>query len=284
MLRTLEGHDAGIDVLAAFSRKHLLASVSLDGTIKLWSLPKGELTNTLPGPTGMACGLATTPDGKVLASANVDGRVVFMSPPAWKPIKTLQTGFRSTAFVIAPDGKMLALAGSDGRITLWSVPGGKPIKTLAGHEGSVSALAFTGGTLISGGTDGSIKLWSLSDGEMIRKLEGHAEAVSALAITPDGRLLASGDRGGVIKLWSLPDGRVTNTLLGAVVSAKPAGGSEEPPPAAEPPEVPPSDEPPEQPSDEAPAEPDHDSGGSYGGGTFTTGIRIDGLPTVIVSK
>jgi WD40 repeat protein len=147
----------------------------MDNTIKLWSLPDGELLKTLGGHRDEITALAMSPDGTLLASA----------------------------------------ARLDDDISLWSLPGGTLFKTLEGHTDFAVALAMSpdGMLLASGSVDDTIKLWSLPEGELLKTLEGHTDSPAALAMSPDGKLLVSGSGDETIKLWSLPEGEFASCLM-----------------------------------------------------------------------
>ncbi len=69
---------------------------------------------------------------------------------------------------ISPSGKQLATLDKDERtINLWDVTTGKAIGALRGHEGPVSALAYSpdGQRLASGSADKTIRLWDAGVGK-----------------------------------------------------------------------------------------------------------------------
>jgi WD40 repeat protein len=53
----------------------LLASASLDHTLKLWDMPAGKERATLKGHGDVVAAVAFNPDGKLVASGSADGTV-----------------------------------------------------------------------------------------------------------------------------------------------------------------------------------------------------------------
>ena len=56
----------------------MIASASLDGTVRLWSIT-GSLLKTITGHTNGVYGVSFSPDGKTIASASWDGSIKLWS-------------------------------------------------------------------------------------------------------------------------------------------------------------------------------------------------------------
>ena len=76
LLRTLEGHPAGVLGLAFSSDGTMLASLSRDGTVKTWQVHTGkQLLNIATGAASSGPAVAFHPLGQVLATGNDDGEI-----------------------------------------------------------------------------------------------------------------------------------------------------------------------------------------------------------------
>jgi WD40 repeat protein len=122
--------------------------------------------------------LAFSPDGKVLASASLDGRVNLWNPATGQQVAALgDTRYFVLCLAFSPDGKTLASGGMEekpwtsstavdttGVLRLWDVPTGKCLATFRDLDNVIVAAAFSPDSttlLASGGKDGTIRLWDI---------------------------------------------------------------------------------------------------------------------------
>ena len=218
----LKGHTDVINCLAISPDGVLVASGSLDNSVRLWNLSSGQEIKTLSGEEGhkgaINC-LAITPDNKTLISGSADGKLKLWDLPGGILRKTL-TGHTDevNCLAISPNAKLLASGSLDNGIKLWSLPNGNELKEIKEHVGSIWSLSFSpdGHVLASGGglADHSIKLWTVPECAPIQTLEGHRGLVRCLSFSSNGKILASGSGDNTIRLWQLSDGRELKALKG----------------------------------------------------------------------
>jgi WD40 repeat protein len=120
LFKTIQAHNSTV-MNAAFSPNgELIASVSEDKMVKLWSRD-GKLLHTLKGHDSGIWSVAFSPDSQTIATGSNDGIIKL-----WKSDGTLLTnlighsaGVKGLAF--APDGKTLASAAEDKTVILWNL-------------------------------------------------------------------------------------------------------------------------------------------------------------------
>jgi WD40 repeat protein len=138
--------------------------------VLLWDVATGKEVRRFAGPRDSIKTVAFSPDGKTLAAASRDGRIVLWEAATGKEVLHIlahpnhkDATFAGTpCLAFSPDGKTLASASTDRTIRLWDPVTAKELATFQG-DGAVYALAFgrDGKTLISGGADTAAIIWDL---------------------------------------------------------------------------------------------------------------------------
>jgi WD40 repeat protein len=131
-----------------------------------------------------------SPDGNLLATADLDGRVILWRTRAWTPVRTLIHGSEVYALAFSPDGKMLASTGGDRRVILWNTMTGKQLRIVANERRAPSVAFAPDGELLIGAEDGIVHFVEPSTGKENRTLNTGG-AGSALAVSADGGTLAT---------------------------------------------------------------------------------------------
>ena len=214
---TLTGHTDEVSDISFSPNSKILASCSMDNTIRLWRMPDGQLLATLTGHTDEVSDISFSPNSKILASCSMDNTIRLWRMPDGQLLATL-TGHTDEVSDISfsPNGKILASCSGDNTIRLWRMPDGHPLATLTGHTKWISDISFSpdGKILASCSGDNTIRLWRMPDGHPLATLTGHTKWISDISFSPDGKILASCSGDNTIRLWRMSDGQLLATLTG----------------------------------------------------------------------
>ncbi|MGA2279396.1 MAG: hypothetical protein ABSG80_03735 [Verrucomicrobiota bacterium] len=209
-------HTTNVTAVSFSKDGTLLATASMDQTIKIWSANKGTIQQTFTGHTNGVTSVAFSPDGSKIVSGCMDGTVKVWDSSGNCLVTIPAHTLPVTATLFSTEGSLVISGSDDGTIRLWSAADGSAVRTLGGQNYFIGAVAVSpDGTLCaSAGGDETIQVRKTSDGSLVQTLAANTNYVSSLAFSPDSARLASG--GGpldpTIKIWQISNGALLNTI------------------------------------------------------------------------
>lgn len=156
-----------------------------------------------------------SPDGKLLASANLDNNVTLWDAETCEEIRTLYghtAPVRCVAF--SQDGNWMASGGDDQTLMVWNTTTGQNVNIFKGHSGPIRSIAFSFNALhvVSAADDGLARIWNVYRDQEAFSLEGHTEGLTSAVFSPDGLRVVSAGQDLAIKVWFSMSGTEEQTL------------------------------------------------------------------------
>jgi WD40 repeat protein/serine/threonine protein kinase len=221
--RTLQGHRGAVQDVAFSPDRRLLASGSLDGTVRLWEVATGKELRTLTAESGAINCVAFCRDGGVLAAGSASGLVTLWDLATSLPTRTFAAHDILLDLAFSPDGRRLATAGQT--VKLWDVE--KPStehapRELQAGQGVILAVAFSpdGRLVASSRNDGTagtggIEIWEADTGKRLRTIRSPSrEPAMDFAFHPDGQRLAAAQLFEGVVMWDVKTGREAGRVEG----------------------------------------------------------------------
>ena len=213
---SLEGHTAEVLSLDFSPDGNLIASGSIDNTMRIWDVRDVRLLRTMHGHPFPILTLKFSPNGSFLVTGSTDsiGRIWRVSNGNLVGTLEGHAGWLNN-LDISSDGGLIATCADDYTVRIWRFLDTKQIQTIDEGMSIVSQVAFT--------PEGDELTWSESNGNVrVRQLEGSWShlfnetntAASSIAVAPAGDMLVSGHSNGTLRIWDLGTGELLYNLSG----------------------------------------------------------------------
>ena len=212
----LAGHSQPIRSIVLSPDGKLIASGSIDGTIRFWTASSGAPRSQIKLDAKVV-DIAFSPVGGLIASASDDGLI---------RIWTLATGALAAelkghagqvnAIAFSPDGAHLVSGGDDKSVKIWDVATGKIRFSVSDYKEAVKSVAFSpdGKLIASSGITQPTRLMDSGSGKTLLEMTGHFFMTNIVRFSPDGRQLATGGEDSDARLWDVATGKQLLLLHG----------------------------------------------------------------------
>lgn len=176
--RMLTGHRKAVTDISFRPDGLVLASTSLDRTLRLWDPFSGKPINVLMGGhRDWIRSVAYSPDGKSIATGGDDGAIRLWSAETGDRVFRFaahEDWVRSVTY--SPDGNFVAAGSRDGWVTVWEIDSLQQIAQIGPFSGGVSRLCFHhGGHWLAIGSHNQVSLCDPRTGTILRRLPAIGE-------------------------------------------------------------------------------------------------------------
>lgn len=199
-------HAEPIVALALSPDAKLVATASLDGSLRLWHLDGTAATGPLRHARGAVTSVAFFPDGKHLVSGGEDGTARLWDLRG-RPGLVLLHGAALRVVRVSPDGRKILTGGADNRARLWDGDSGGALAILP-HPAPVGSAAFSrdGALVVTASDDHAARVWQVRDGAPVGRSLSHKDNLATVEISPDNRRVLTATVEDGAKLWELRSG------------------------------------------------------------------------------
>ncbi len=200
--------EASVSTIRVLPNERLVAAGSVENTVTLFELDKGEVGSWKSAEEEWVSCLAISGDGRAVAAGSIHKSLaVADSRSGLKLFRRMEHMESVTAVAWSADGKLLATGSADATARIYNSEGDL-VREIKRIRSAVTAIAFSPNKqfLAVAAVDLSIRIFNLDTGQLVKMMFGHTKPIETLAFHPNNWLLASGSRDGTLGLWNCAKG------------------------------------------------------------------------------
>lgn len=204
----LRAHSKGIIDMAFSPNGNLLATCSMDRSVKVWDLDKALAILTFKsGENSYTARVAFSPDGRWLFRGGIDENVHLVNVFTGQE-DILMTNQKDAIVngAFSPNGKTLAVVTDNNRVLLWDLTNRSLTHTYQVNGEFIYKTAFSsnGLALALADVNGAVTLLNISNGVQ-KTATDHSGFVMDVVFTKDGERVISGGMDWTLRFWDASD-------------------------------------------------------------------------------
>lgn len=201
----------------------LVASGSLDGSLRIWSLKTGQIKNVIDEFRGAITSVAFSPDGKRICG--VGGNDLSRWPYGEGMVFATETGEKLADLELADlartvtfiSDSQVAVGGLDRQITIWDIDQNELQEQINAHADFLHGIVLhaDGKRIVSAGEDNAVRFWHLTKRQPPDRLFFPHEMmdIEDADFSPDGSRLTSVSGDKHVRIWAPEWGPTRSPLV-----------------------------------------------------------------------
>ena len=208
----MEIHDQEVTSASFSPDGRWLASVSQDGTTRVWDTVTGKVLTEIQhvGVSPAPFSPSFSPDSRRVVSTSGDGTVGVRDMTTGKILIKIRYKGEAILAAFSLDGRWVVSTYRDGAVLVWDASTGNRLAGVRQDQPAFSAsFSPDGRRVVNGSLDGTVSVWDVSPRKPLSEVRSSSQ-VRSVSLSPDGRHMISASDDGMV--------RVSDTLSGQILT------------------------------------------------------------------